>query len=98
MKDTMLQTVETIINYGVSNGIGHLWATDEQLNLPSISINEQRLTSFVFCDYLGLSQDKRLVAGATEMMQRYGLYTAVSRAFLGLDLTRQTEEILQKVF
>ncbi|PSR15104.1 MAG: hypothetical protein DA408_14890 [Bacteroidetes bacterium] len=98
MKDTILKTIEAIVTEGASKQVGHLWANDENLDLPQIHIEDEQLTSFVFCDYLGLSQDERLIAGATEMLRRYGTYTAVSRAFLSLNLTRTTEELLARVF
>lgn len=98
MKDTMLQTIETIVSEGVSKKVGHLWAKDNQLNLPTLQIDGRPLISFVYCDYLGLSQDKRVIGGAKRALDQYGTYTAVSRAFVGLDITRQTEEILRRIF
>jgi outer membrane protein OmpA-like peptidoglycan-associated protein len=65
MKDTILKTIEAIVTEGASKQVGHLWASDENLQLPQICIEGEQLTSFVFCDYLGLSQDERLIAGAT---------------------------------
>jgi len=94
----MLKTIHTIVSNGVDHGVGHLWASDVQLQLPRIHLNEREATSFAYCDYLGLSQDERLKAKAAHFLERYGTYTAVSRAFLSLDITRQTEQLLQLIF
>ncbi|MEZ4985996.1 MAG: aminotransferase class I/II-fold pyridoxal phosphate-dependent enzyme [Saprospiraceae bacterium] len=98
MKDTMLQTIETIVSEGANKQVGHLWASDKQLHLPALNLLEKPMISFVYCDYLGLSQDKRVIDGAKAMLDRYGTYTAVSRAFVGLDITRQTENMLRMIF
>lgn len=98
MKDTMLQTIEKIVSNGVNKGVGHLWIEDSALELPSMKIGERVMTSFTYCDYLGLSQDERLKDSAINFLRRYGTYTAVSRAFVGLDITRQTEFLLSEIF
>jgi len=98
MKDVMMQTVEEIVSKGASKQVGHLWATDEQLDVPWLQINGRKLISFVLCDYLSLSQDERVINSSIEMLKRYGTYTAVSRAFVNLNLVRETEDLLGKIF
>ena len=98
MKDIMMQTIEEIVSKGASKKVGHLWATDKQFEVPYLEIDNKKLVSFVLCDYLSLSQDERVINRAIEMLKRYGTYTAVSRAFVNLDLTRQTENLLGSIF
>ena len=82
MRKTFYDQVVNIVNYCINDGIAHLDTIDEpftgsKMNFPSGSFH-----NFSLCDYLGLSVDQRLKDGAIKAIEKYGVYTAISRSYI----------------
>ena len=58
----------------------------------------QQVTEFMSCSYLGLDQDKRVVAAAINSINRCGVNFAVSRTRLQIEAGVTLERYLGKIF
>ncbi len=56
-----------------------------------------QLTEFMSCSYLGLDQDKRVMASSSDIAQ-YGVNFAVSRTRMRIETSLVLEELLNKLF
>lgn len=95
-----MRTVGSVVSDGVNLGVGHLKIANSGFHYPLVKFREykQVMTSFAFCDYLGLAQDERVKANAKYALQQYGVFTAVSRAFVCLELAEKVESLLSQIF
>ncbi len=98
MRKTFYDQVVNIVNYCINDGIAHLDTIDEpftgsKMNFPSGSFH-----NFSLCDYLGLSVDQRLKDGAIKAIEKYGVYTAISRSYMKLNIYKEAEERVSEIF
>lgn len=63
-----------------------------------IEIDGRSLVDFTSNSYFGLERDRRLVASAHGAMMRFGVQYAAPRAHVSLDLYRELEELLDRIF
>jgi 7-keto-8-aminopelargonate synthetase-like enzyme len=85
----------------LTHGIGILTVTDEQLQGRTIQIKgapPEGAINFGNCSYLGLELDPRLKQGAIDAVQRFGIQFSSSRAYAGIQLYEQLEEVLEQNF
>ncbi len=91
------QTLE-VINCAIKNEASHVTMEDSMFNGNNIKYNNTELKGFIFCDYIGLSTDKRLKEASKQAIDKYGVFTSVSRTFIKLGLYDELEEIVSKIF
>ncbi len=79
-----------------SRGLIHRLAEDTRLEGRQITLGGRSLVNFGSCSYLGLETDARLKAGACEAVLRYGTQFSSSRAYVGVPLHGEFQELLVK--
>ena len=79
-------------------GMAHLTTDYGSFTGSPIEINGKKYVNYTLCDYLKLSQDERVKYGAIKAVEKYGVYTAVSRTFIKLNLYEEAEQLVSKIF
>jgi 7-keto-8-aminopelargonate synthetase-like enzyme len=83
---------------GISRGVLHLTAEDEQLGGRSVTLHGRRLVNFGSCSYVGLETDLRLKNAACDAVARYGVQFASSRAYVSAPPYAELEYLLERMF
>jgi 7-keto-8-aminopelargonate synthetase-like enzyme len=89
---------QQIIEQAIENKMAHVTMDDVCFHGNNIQIRDESLRGFIFCDYLGLSTDKRLIEASQEATARYGVFTSVSRSYLKLGLYEEVEHLMEQIF
>lgn len=97
MEKLKQQSLE-VLRYARKLGMAHAETTSHQFNGRIMEVKGQQSVSFSLCDYMGLSTDVRLREGAAKAAMDYGVYTAVSRSFLKLQILAEAEERMSEIF
>lgn len=99
MDNKLFKQALEVINLFKANGKSHLTTKDSRFNGKYIGIeNLGDFLNFSICDYMGLAVDERLKKGSIDAINTYGTYTAISRTFLKLNIYREAEELVSRVF
>jgi len=93
-----LNTVNEIIDKGVSRNVLQLRTEDFAYNGRTGNVNGQEVINFGSCSYLGLEMDERLKKGAIDAIQRYGVQFSSSRSYLSNTLYTEWEALLEEMF
>ena len=96
--ESLIKTVNEIINNAKNRNIVHLFTEDEYLDGRLITINGKPLVNFGSCSYLGLETDKRLKSGAIEAVEKYGTQFSSSRTYVACGNYKEFEELVTKMF
>lgn len=80
------------------SGLINLSLSNAHVEDPKMVIDGKSLTSFAFCNYLGLNHDVRLKQAAIEQLLRNGTFCSSSRTFLHLDLLEKAEQKVSAIF
>lgn len=94
----LYDTIDQVVSDGVRRGLGHLSAEDETLNGRTVRIKGRDYLNLGTASYMHLERHPSMVAGAHEMLERYGTQFSASRAYLQLGLYDELEENLSKIF
>lgn len=87
-----------VMHSSIDLGILHLTTDDNGFSHNTVSFNNKSYYNFSLCDYLNLSQDERLKAGAIKAIEQHGVCTTVSKSYIKLKLYEEAEHYLSKVF
>jgi len=98
MRKTFYDQVVDIISYSIGTGIAHLNTLDEPFTGSKMSFPSGKYNNFSLCDYLGLSVDERLKESAIKAIEKYGVYTAISRSYMKLNIYKEAEERVSMIF
>lgn len=60
--------------------------------------NGEQLTEFLSCSYLGLESDPRLIQGAVQAVESFGVQFAAARTRALLPPMRELDELLNRIF
>jgi len=96
--NAIIETIDQIISDGVKKGILHLYTDETKLNGNQIILKGKKVVNFGSCSYLGLEFDPRLREGAKAAIDNYGTQFSESRAYVSINLYRELEELLYRVF
>lgn len=83
------RAVDQFLHYarlGRDLGISRQLIEDEEFHGDTISLRGRRVANFGLCSYLGLGDDPRLVAAATDALTRYGNSYSSSIAYSALPM------------
>ncbi len=94
----LYDTIDQVVNDGVRRGLGHLSAEDTELNGRTVRLGGRDLLNLGTASYMHLERHPALVAGAIEMLGRYGTQFSASRAYVQLGLYDQLEDNLARIF
>jgi 7-keto-8-aminopelargonate synthetase-like enzyme len=94
----LYDTIDQVVSDGVRRGLGHLSAEDEVLEGRTVRIGGRDLLNLGTASYMHLERHPALIAGAEEMLRRYGTQFSASRAYLQLSLYDQLEDNLGRIF
>jgi 7-keto-8-aminopelargonate synthetase-like enzyme len=98
MNKSFFDQVYEVVHASSEIGLGHLTTDDKGFTPAGVKFKDKEFINFSLCDYLGLSQDQRLKRGAIRAIEEFGVYTAVSRAYMKLSVYEEAEQWLSKVF
>jgi 7-keto-8-aminopelargonate synthetase-like enzyme len=98
MGNIFFDQLYSAMHSSIELGIMHLTTDDLGFNGDSVSIDGRSYLNFTLCDYLALSQDNRLKNGAIYAIEKYGVYTAVSKSYIKLNIYAEAENSLAKIF
>ncbi|MFT5442536.1 MAG: 7-keto-8-aminopelargonate synthetase-like enzyme [Myxococcota bacterium] len=93
-----LSIADEMLSEGISMGLGHHTAEDQQLLGRTIRINGRDLVNFSSCSYLGLELDPRVIAGVVDAATRYGSQFSSSRIYVSAPGYDALEENLSQIF
>ncbi|MDR2274550.1 MAG: aminotransferase class I/II-fold pyridoxal phosphate-dependent enzyme [Sphingobacterium sp.] len=93
-----MSAIDESISEGVKRGILHLTQEGNLTTDNLIRINDSELVNFTSCSYLGLEHDERLKHAAIAAVQKYGVQFSESRAYVSIDLYRELEDLMSKIF
>ena len=94
----LYDTIDQVVSDGVRRGLGHLSTEDEVLNGRTVRIRGRDLLNLGSASYMHLEKHPALLAGAREMLERYGTQFSASRAYLQIGLYDELEAELSRVF
>lgn len=93
-----IDTLNQIIVDGINRGLAQKSTTDENISGVQITIDNQQLTNFGSCSYLGLEYHPALKEGVQAAVEQYGTQFSTSRMYLSLGLYDEVESELTKIF
>ena len=93
-----IDTLNQIIVDATNQGLAQRSTSDENISGVQITIDNQHLTNFGSCSYLGLEYNDTLKEGVKEAVDRYGTQFSTSRMYLSLGLYDEVEAELGKIF
>jgi len=97
-RDPRLKLVDDALTDGITRGLGHLIAEDDQLGGRLITLHGRPHVNFGSCSYLGLETDLRLKNAACDAVSRYGVQFASSRAYVSCPPYAELESLLGTMF
>jgi 7-keto-8-aminopelargonate synthetase-like enzyme len=98
MRKKIYNQVYSIIQSGIELGLGHLITGNNGFYPNNLSVNGKSLVNFSLCDYLSLSNDSRVKEGAIKAIQDFGVYTAVSKTYMKVNLYEEAENLVSRIF
>jgi 7-keto-8-aminopelargonate synthetase-like enzyme len=97
-KDTTSE-VYKIVKAAKENGMSHInIAGGAFTGHEQVRETGERFVNFSLCDYLGISTDEKIRSAAADAVMENGVYAAVSRTYMKLDIYRQAEEAVSDLF
>jgi 7-keto-8-aminopelargonate synthetase-like enzyme/predicted N-acyltransferase len=95
----MIETLNQIIEDGFRRKLVHNFSSsNEALPNSSIVIDDHEMINFGSCSYLGLEKNETLQQGVMNAVQRYGTQFSSSRGYVSVDLYKELESLLAKIF
>ncbi|MFB6342552.1 aminotransferase class I/II-fold pyridoxal phosphate-dependent enzyme [Saccharicrinis sp. FJH62] len=98
MRREFFDEVYNEIGKSKNAGMTHLTTDLGSFTGSPIEIDGKFYVNYTLCDYLKLSQDQRIKEGAIKAVEKYGVYTAVSRTYVKLHLYDEAEEYVSQIF
>jgi 7-keto-8-aminopelargonate synthetase-like enzyme len=93
-----LQYVNDTFNTAKELGIIHLKAQKDEKTNRFINIDEKPMINFMSNNYMGFEDDIRVKNAAIEAIEKFGIFTSISRTYLSFDHYLELEDKLEKIF
>jgi len=91
--------VYKIVKAAKENGMSHLNITGGAFTgHDQVRETGEQFVNFSLCDYLRLSTDEPIRRAAADAVMENGVYAAVSRTYMKLDIYREAEEAVNDLF
>ncbi|MCA9610551.1 MAG: aminotransferase class I/II-fold pyridoxal phosphate-dependent enzyme, partial [Myxococcales bacterium] len=94
----IIDTIQVLHGDARRRGLFFQTCEDETLRGRRVTIGGQPMISFGSCSYLSLEHHPALIAGAHEMLDRYGTQFASSRGYLSATPYPELEDRLSEIF
>lgn len=98
MNKIQFDQTHQIIEHAIENKMAHVTMEDVNFQGNNIQLEGETLKGFIFCDYMGLSTDKRLIEASQHAAAKYGVFTSVSRSYIKLGLYEEVEHLMERIF
>lgn len=93
-----LEFLNDLFSHVQSRGLMLLEANKDETSNRIIHYKDKPLTNFLTNSYLALENDPRVKQAAIEGIEKYGLFSSVSRTYLSFDHYLEFEEKLERIF
>lgn len=93
-----LQYVNDLFGEAKSRGLMFMNSPKNESTNGIINYKDKQLTNFITNSYLALENDQRVKDAAIEGIERYGLFTSVSRTYLSFEHYLELEDKLEKIY
>lgn len=93
-----LQYVNDLFGEAKNRGLMFLESNKDENSNNIILYKGKRLLNFITNSYLALENDPRIKQAAIEGIERYGLFSSVSRTYLSFDHYLELEDKLEKIY
>lgn len=93
-----IQYVNETFNTAREIGVIHLKAQKDEHESRLIHVDGKPMVNFVANNYIGLEADERVKAAAMEAVDKYGIFTSITRTYLSFDHYIELEEKFEKIF
>src|SRR5688572_14963345 len=90
--------MDDALTEGVARGVIYLTAEDKELGGRFVTLHGHRHTNFGSCSYTGLETDERLKREACDVIARFGVQFASSRAYVSCPPFAEFESLLGTMF
>ncbi len=98
MPANLVNTLNQIMEDGLSRALIHHTTQDDHLNGRTITLNKEELLNFGSCAYLGIEHHPSLKQGVVDAVTRFGTQFSSSRTYASLGLYEELEERLMQLF
>ncbi|MFW5767800.1 MAG: aminotransferase class I/II-fold pyridoxal phosphate-dependent enzyme, partial [Bacteroidota bacterium] len=99
MNNEQMTQALSVMKAGKEKGMSHLSITGGAFTgYEEILETGESFVNFSICDYHKLSVDQRLRKAAADAVMENGVYTAVSRTYMKLDIYRRAENAMADLF
>ncbi|MGM0626004.1 MAG: aminotransferase class I/II-fold pyridoxal phosphate-dependent enzyme [Bacteroidota bacterium] len=99
MNNEQMKQALSIMKAGKEKGMSHLSISGGAFSgYEEILETGESFVNFSICDYHKLSVDQRLRKAAAGAVMENGVYTAVSRTYMKLDIYRRAENVMADLF
>lgn len=93
-----LQFINDVYNHATDIGVIRLKARKDEYSNRVIHIEEKPLVNFATNNFLGFETDPRVKEAAIDGINRYGVFTSVSRTYFSYEHYLELEDKLEKIF
>lgn len=98
MENKMVQRALEVVSQFKKERKAYLTTLDQPFDGVHYPLETGNFKNFSLCDYLGLSNDDRVKEAASKAALKYGVYTAMSRTFLKLNIYEEAEQMVSQMF
>lgn len=96
--ERVIRAYQAMSRRAYAMGLTRQLIEDDELEGDTVTLEGRRLVNFGLCSYLGLGDDRRLVAGAIEALRRFGTSYSSSLAYTAVPLYRDLSQRLSAMF
>ena len=93
-----LQYVSDLFGEAKSRGLMFLESQKDETTNNIIQCGDRKLTNFLTNSYLALENDPRVKKAAIEGIERYGVFSSVSRTYVSFNHFLELEDKLEKIY
>ncbi len=98
MESKFIEKIIEIVGHFKKQGKAYLTTLPQPFNGDYYPLTRGNFKNFSLCDYLNLSNDERIKRAAADASMKYGVYTAMSRTFMKLNIYEEAEQIVSEIF
>lgn len=99
MIDSIIDKTHKIVKDACEMGMSHITIEGGQFSgMEKVLDKNECFCNFSICDYLKLSTDENVKRAAVDAVMNNGVYAAVSRTYMKLNIYKEAEEAVSEIF